>query len=158
VLTAAPDPDAPLDLTGEGFVQGNADSYAGGVTSSTGTMKTAVRDVRAAPTGVGTSAPPGPVAPTVDRSSPPKPLSGSWDHCGFPAEADVEQVNYARATITVTVGADGQARSASVLRDPGYGFGVLAQRCALRERFQPARDRDGSPIAATQVITITFRR
>lgn len=156
VLTA--DPDAPLDLTGDGFVQGNADSYAGGVTSSTGTSKTAARDPRAGSAGTAPVAPSLPAGPEVDRSSPARPTSGSWDHCGFPPEADVEQVNYARVTIAVTIGADGQARSVSVVRDPGYGFGALARRCALRERFEPARNKDGTPVTATQVITINFRR
>lgn len=156
VLTA--DPDAPVDLTGDGFVQGTADSYAGGVTSSTGTSKTAMRDTRAAPTGGPVAAPAVRSGPEIDRSSPARPTSGSWDHCGFPAEADVEQVNYARATIAVTIGADGQAKSVSVVKDPGYGFGALAKRCALRERFEPARGRDGTPVTATQVITINFHR
>lgn len=156
VLTA--DPDAPVDLTGDGFVQGNADAYAGGVTSSAGTSKTAVRDRRAAPTGGAPVSSAVASGPEIDRSSPARPTSGSWDHCGFPAEADIEQVNYARATIAVTIGADGRAKSVSVVRDPGYGFGTLAKRCALRERFEPARGKDGTPITATQVITINFRR
>lgn len=154
----AADPDTPLDLTGDGFVQGNADSYAGGVTSSAGTSKTAVRDTRAVASGGVPSAPPGPVGPSVDRSSPARPTSGSWDHCGFPAEADVEQVNYARTTIAVTIDAQGRATNVSVVRDPGYGFGALARQCALRERYEPARGKDGNPVTATQLITINFRR
>ena len=37
ILTQEPDPDAPVDLTGQGFVTGNAETYAGGVTASNGT-------------------------------------------------------------------------------------------------------------------------
>lgn len=158
VLTADPDPDEPIDLTGNTFVQGTADAYAGGITASTGKSETAVHDARAAATGTGTSAPPPPPTPTVDRSSPARPVSGSWNHCGFPAEADMEQVNAAKATIAVTIGSDGHAQRVSVVQDPGYGFGALAKRCAMQERFEPARGKDGSAITATQVITINFRR
>lgn len=47
VLTANPDPDAPLDLTGDGFVTGDGDRYVGGVTSAKGTSTTAVRQTNA---------------------------------------------------------------------------------------------------------------
>jgi protein TonB len=160
VMTAAPDPDEPVDLTGDGFVQGTGDTYAGGVTTTAGTSKTAVRDLRAV--GVGSN---GLVsdkgvsnAPRVDRSKAALPLSGSWDHCGFPAEADIEQVNNARVSIAVTVSADGHAQSANILQEPGFGFGALTKRCAIRERYSPALGKDGNPITATQVITINFRR
>ena len=52
LLTAEPDPNEPIDLTGEGFVTGDGTRYAGGITASTGTSKTAVRDRRARPDGV----------------------------------------------------------------------------------------------------------
>src|SRR5579859_3731986 len=39
ILAQEADPDAPVDLTGQTFVTGNAESYAGGVTASTGTSK-----------------------------------------------------------------------------------------------------------------------
>ncbi|MET0596144.1 MAG: hypothetical protein ABW133_25835, partial [Polyangiaceae bacterium] len=35
ILTQEPDPNEPVDLTGAGFVTGNSDSYAGGVTANT---------------------------------------------------------------------------------------------------------------------------
>jgi protein TonB len=161
VLTAEPDPDEPVDLTGNTFIQGTGDSYAGGVTSSTGTSKAAVRDVRATGNGVGTGSGSakgvaGGTGP--DLSTPARPASGSWDHCGFPQEAEVEQVNQAKVSIAVTITADGRAQSVSVMQDPGFGFGALAKRCALRERFNPAKNRLGEPVSATQVITINFFR
>jgi protein TonB len=161
VLTAEPDPDEPVDLTGNTFIQGTGDSYAGGVTSSTGTSKSAVRDVRATGNGQGTGSGsptgvPGGAGP--DLSSSAKPLSGSWDHCGFPQEAEVEQVNQAKVSIAVTISAEGRAQTVSVMQDPGYGFGALAKRCAMRERFSPAKNRLGQAIAATQVVIINFRR
>ena len=158
VLTADPDPDEPVDLTQDGFVQGTADSFAGGVTATNGTSHTAVRDLQATGAGEPVAVAVKPVAPKADLSRAATPLSGSWDHCGFPAEADMEQVNSARVVIAVTIAADGHAQSANVVQDPGYGFGALAKRCALREHFSPALGRDGSPITATQVITINFRR
>ncbi|HVU02273.1 MAG TPA: energy transducer TonB [Polyangiaceae bacterium] len=159
VLTAEPDPDEPVDLTGNTFVQGNADSFAGGVTSSTGTSKTAVKEVSTAGVADGT----GPVKPVAaptgpDLSRKATPASGSWNDCGFPAEADIEQVNNARVVISVTVGADGQARSANVVQDPGFGFGALARRCALRKSYNPALDRAGTPVTTTQIVTINFIR
>src|SRR5262249_50071277 len=110
VLTADPDPDEPVDLTGNGFVQGTGDTFAGGVTSSDGTSHTAVRDLGAAGSAeavVGEK--PGPKAPTADLSRKAKPLSTGWDHCGFPAEADIEQINNATVTLVVTVDAEGHA-------------------------------------------------
>jgi len=160
VLTQDPNPDEPVDLTGDGFVQGTSDTYAGGVTTTVGTSKTAVRDLGA--TGSTDAVPavkaaPGPTG--VDRSRKATLLGGnSWDRCGFPAEADIEQINSARVMLVVTVDADGHATSASVTQDPGYGFGALAKRCALRERYSPALNRAGEPVTATQTIIINFRR
>jgi protein TonB len=158
VLAADPDPDEPVDLTGNTIVQGDAENYVGGVTASKGTGTQAVYN--AVPSGTGPPAPPPPPVQVKkeDQSRQATPLSGSWNHCGFPAEADIEQVNYARVTVAVTIGADGTASNASVVQDPGYGFGALAKRCALREHYQPAKNRDGVTVTATQLITINFKR
>jgi protein TonB len=159
VLTADPDPDEPVDLTGNTFVQGTGDTFAGGVTSSTGTSKTAVR--QASPLGSADAPPSKALAPGAagpDRSREATPLSGSWNDCGFPAEADIEQINNARVVLSVTVSADGQAKSATVIQDPGYGFGALAKRCALRKSYRPALDRTGNTTTATQVVKINFLR
>jgi protein TonB len=159
VLTAEPDPDEPVDLTGQGFVQGTSDAYAGGVTTADGTSRTAVRALQAAGAGSGVpAARAAPAAGRADLSKAAAPLSRSWEHCGFPAEADIEQIDNARVSIAVTIGADGHAQSASVLQDPGYGFGALAKRCALAERFSPALNKEGAAVASTQLITINFRR
>ncbi|HEX7669913.1 MAG TPA: energy transducer TonB, partial [Polyangiaceae bacterium] len=93
-----------------------------------------------------------------NRSREAMPLSNGWDDCGFPAEADIEQINNAQATISVTVAADGRATSVSVIRDPGYGFGALAKRCALRKAYRPALDQAGNPTTATQVVKLNFKR
>jgi protein TonB len=162
VLTAEPDPDEPVDLTGEGFVTGTGDRFAGGVTAAAGKSKTAVRTAAATPTGTGTAtrAPVGPAAPTVDLSRPASPGSGSnWDDCGFPPEADQEGINSARVTIAVTVKPDGRARSVTVLKDFGYGFGALARSCAMRKVLTPALNRFGQPVEQTTApFTVRFTR
>lgn len=163
VLTAAPTPDEPVDLTGQGFVQGNAAAYAGGVTAAAGTSTAAVYDKNARPDGVvggrGTQ-PAAPVDEGPDRSRGASVAPGSsWSSCPFPAEADSDQVDFARVTIVVTVRADGTAQSVRVVADPGHGFGRAARQCALSQRFEPAYDRTGAAIVGTTPpIVVKFTR
>jgi protein TonB len=162
VLTAEPDPDEPVDLTGDGFVTGIGERFAGGVTASTGTGKQAVRAPTAAATGSGAGSrlPVGPLAGPKDLSRPAGITSGGdWNDCGFPAEADQEGVNFGKVTIAVTVRADGRARSVAIIKDPGYGFGAVAQRCAMRKSYQPALNRAGEAIEQTTApFTVRFTR
>jgi len=167
VLTAEADPDAPIDLTGNGFVVGNADRYSGGVTAAKGTSETAVRDRRARPEGVkggtGRRKPKAVVAqppePEEDLSRPAKPTSTNWAGCGFPPEADIEQIDYGRVRLVVTVGPDGRAKSVAIQSDPGHGFGEWARRCAMRRTYQPGLDRWGKPvIRTTPPFWVTFTR
>jgi protein TonB len=151
VLTQEPDPNEPVDLTGNTIVQGNADAYAGGFTSANGTNGNAVRAM-AAPTGVPTGT--GPLRP-APVSGPDRARRASvnasdteWN-CPFPAEANADQIDDARVPIQVDVRTDGTPVAVRVLRDPGHGFGRAAQRCAMSKRFLPALDHDGSPIAGT---------
>jgi protein TonB len=154
VLTQEPDPDEPVDLTGNGFVTGTGDRYAGGTTAAAGTSKTAVRDPKAKPGGVpgGKGSKPGgaPAAapPGKDASRPATPTSRSWN-CGFPPEADFDQIDYATVMISVTVGADGRAKRVNVLSDPGHGFGRLAKSCAMRMQYNVGADKDGQPLVKT---------
>ncbi len=156
VLTAEADPDAPLDLTGNGFVVGNADRYSGGVTAAKGTAETAVRDQRARPEGVKGGRGDGkpktvaakPREPEEDLSRTAMPQSTNWD-CGFPPEADVEQINFARVRVVVTVGPDGRAKLVAIQSDPGHGFGQWAQRCAMRRSYEVGLDRWGKPVTRT---------
>ncbi len=162
MLTSDPDPDEPLDLTGDGFLQGDADRYAGGTTSSTGTSKVAVRgptkpDSTAKPSNrpVG---PPAAAAPAVDKSRAPRPTTSNWN-CGFPPEADFDQIDYATVTLAVTVGTDGRAKSVSILSDPGHGFGRLARSCAMRMQYQIGYDKAGSAVAkTTRPFPVRFTR
>jgi protein TonB len=149
VLTQEPDPNEPVDLTGNTIVQGNAEAYAGGFTSSNGTNTHAVR-ATPAPTGVvgGT----GPVTAPVqgpDRSRTASLAGGKEWSCPFPPEADVAQLDEAYVTLQVEVRADGTAATVRVIQDPGNGFGREAKRCALATRYATALDHDGNSIAGT---------
>lgn len=164
VLTSEPDPNEPLDLTGEGFISGTGTRFSGGVTARDGTAKTAVRDRRARGGGVegaqgkaeGSKA----TQPFVDKSKPAGlPIGANWNSCGFPPEADVEQINQARVNVVVLVGTDGRPTSVSVLNDPGYGFGRIARNCAMRFKYPVGLDKYGNPTAkATRPFNITFTR
>jgi len=161
VLTADADPNEPVDLT-DSIVTGEGDRYAGGITAKDGTSKNAVRDGRAEADGVG-KAPPGPVAPPQptgpDLSRPAAPVAGSWNDCEFPAEADIEGIDSAVVQLTVTVGPNGRAKSVTVLKDPGFGFGQSARNCAFRKPFNAAFDRSGTAITMTTApFTVRFTR
>ncbi len=161
VLTAAPNPNDVEDLTNM-FVSGNADTYAGGVTQAGGTSKDAVYARNATKDGVvgGTGNQPMPQAmgPGPDRSRGIQLSGGAEWHCPFPAESDQDQVDEAFATVSVSVGADGRVGSATIVQDPGHGFGREARACAMRETFLSALDRDGNPIASTKSFRIHFER
>jgi protein TonB len=159
VLTAESDPDAPVDLTDEGFVSGDGDRFAGGVTASGGTSKTAVRNPAAVATGIGTGTPKATVvaAPKVDLSRAPTVLERNWN-CPFPSEADAEGVNSAKVQVVVTVAPDGRARSATVVKDPGFGFGKAARTCAMRMAYSSALNSSGQPIEQTFNINVRFTR
>ncbi|GMV13965.1 MAG: hypothetical protein AMXMBFR56_21890 [Polyangiaceae bacterium] len=155
VLTQEPDPDEPVDLTGEGFISGTSDRFAGGTTAAAGTSKTAVKDPKARPGGTEGgkgqkpgAAPAGTGAGAKDASRAATPTSRSWN-CGFPPEADFDQIDYATVMISVTVGTDGRAKSVNVLSDPGHGFGRLAKSCAMRMQYNVGVDKDGQPVVKT---------
>jgi len=160
VLTSDPDPDAPVDLTGDGFVTGNGE-FRGGITSGSGTAKTAVRDIKAQPGGVpaGTGTAPAPVAkaPEKDLSQAAMPMGTSWSDCGFPAEAQLDGVEFGIVKLVVTVNPDGRAKSVTILSDPGSGFGNHARQCAMRRTFKPALDKAGQAVvSSTPPFTVKF--
>lgn len=159
VLTAKE--DEPLDLTGNTIVQGNADTYAGGVTAAKGTSTAPVYDRNARPNGVvggrGTAD-----APAVDLSRAAKPASNDWN-CShlFPPEADAEDVNQATVSIVVSVRPNGTPESIIVLsaNPPKVGFERAARSCALMQRYSAAVDRAGQPAGGkTAPFTVRFTR
>lgn len=161
VITSEPDPEAPVDLTDQGFVTGNAESFAGGITANAGTAKQAVRNVNAVVGGIpGGTGPKTATPPARDLSRPAGLLStDAWNDCGFPPEADIEGINQMVVQITVTVSPDGRAKAVSVLNDPGFGFGKLARACAMRRRYQTGLDSMGKPVVrTTPPYVLRFRR
>lgn len=161
IMTAEPDPNEPVDLTDQGFVTGTADSFSGGITASSGTSKTAVRNTAAVATGVGTGGKPvGPPTPKVDLSRAPRLTSGgSWNECGFPAEADAEGINSGKVQLIVTVGTNGRAKSVTILQDGGFGFGAHARQCAYRKTYEPGLNAAGQPVEkSTAPFSVRFTR
>jgi protein TonB len=110
------------------------------------------------PGGKGTAGPVAPPPPAEDKSRLVQ-LSGSatWN-CPFPPEADAEQIDQAVVGVQVTVLPDGSAKSASVVSDPGHGFGRMAKQCALARRYQPALDRSGAAILGSGLVNVRFSR
>lgn len=159
VLTADPDPDAPVDFGNE-FVSGDGDRFAGGVTASAGTSKTAVRDTAAVPTGVGTGTPKATVvaAPKVDLSRAPSVVDQSACDRLYPSEAEAEGINFMKVSIAVTVSGDGRAKSVTVLKDPGFGFGKAARSCAMRMSYKPALNATGQAVEQTFSFNVRFVR
>jgi protein TonB len=149
ILTQEPKPDEPVDLTGMGFVTGTADTYAGGVTSSTGTSTKAVHNLNAGASGVPGGTGTAPAAPAADISRQAT-IDGDtdWD-CPWPAEALSEQIETQRVFIVVTVGADGSPRDVKVVKDPGHGFAKAVKQCAMRQHFRAALDHSGRPVPST---------
>jgi len=157
VLTQEPDPNEPVDLTGNTIVTGNAEQYAGGVTTSNGTSNVAVRTASTAGVLGGAGAPAAPAGPDLAR--PPELTGSSEWSVPWPMEADALQIDEALVTLQVDVRADGSAADVRVLTDPGNGFGRDARRHALKQRFQPALDHSGHPTAGTiKRIVVHFSR
>ncbi len=160
VLTADPDPNAPVDLTNT-IITGNADAFAGGTTMSNGTSGTAVRGDVVSPKGVpggkGTVAQDNPVQAGPDRSRAVGLVNQDW-HCPFPPEADTDQIDEARVELEISVSADGAPVKVRILSDPGHGFGREASRFAMRERYKPALDHDGNPIPGVKRVSVHFSR
>lgn len=159
VLTQEPDPNEPVDLTGNTFVSGNADVPIGGATSVNGTSKT--QRAAAAATGVagGTAAPSatGAVA-GPDLSRKPSVGDADWSNCPFPPEADTAQIDDTYVTVSVEVRPDGSPARVHVVKEPGYGFGREAVKYAMGKHFVPALDREGHPIAGTATVRLHFTR
>ena len=140
--------DAPLDLTGDTLVVASTGNPAGGAGAGAGTGhgRGAAADRSAPSPGAG------------DRSGGVSLEHHDWA-CPWPHEADDQQIDEQTVVIQVVVGPDGSVESATVVSDPGHGFGQAAIACALRTRFTPARDRDGQPRRATSpAVLVRFTR
>lgn len=143
----------PVDLTGQMLVLASSGQSAGGAEDSGGTGQrtgSRGRGNAPAPSAVGSG--------TGDRSGSVSLEDQSWS-CPWPRGADVEQIDEQTVLIRVVVNSDGIVESATVLSDPGHGFGQAAIACALHTRFNPARDREGRPTrASSPPILVRFTR
>lgn len=149
-------PAGSLDLTGEVFVQGKGDAYAGGATSPGGTGQRPVAQVGAPPAQPAPAKPPPPARPS--RAAPVSLRSEQWN-CPWPDAAADLPLDEQTATIRVTVRADGSVEASEIVADPGDGFAPAALRCARATRFTPATDADGRPIrAVSPPIRVHFYR
>ena len=161
VLMQEPAKDEPVDLTGNTFLNGNADTAVGGTTQNGGTGKTPTNNPAAVATGVqgGTGTAAAPPGSKVDRSRAAKITNvANLERCPFPAEADAEQIDEAVVGISVSVGADGRPASVAITGDPGHGFAREARKCALREAYTPALNTDGTPVPGTYAVRFRFTR
>lgn len=159
VLVQKEDPDEPKDLTGNTVVTGDGSAtYGQQSAAGKGDTPTMARNAtnNGVPGGTGTGT--APAAPAEDRSRPIGLVGGSTWNCPFPPEADAEQIDQAVVTVQVTVKPDGSAASASVVTDPGHGFGRAARICALAKRYTPALDRAGNPVLSSHPVNVRFNR
>jgi protein TonB len=144
---------APVDLSASTIVTGQATAYHGGATASRGT---------APPPAATTTSP----APAVDHGNPLRggraravSLSASEWQCPWPRTAGFVDAVEQSVILRVVVRADGSVESASVLRDPGGGFGPAAVACARATRFTPATDQAGKAVrAVSPPIRVRFTR
>lgn len=129
------------DFTGTTFVMGSADS-AGGPGRPSGTGRGpghGAGDSASAPAGGGLAA---------SLARPVALDQGAWA-CPWPEEADAQQVDEQTVVVRARVRSDGRAEGVEILSDPGFGFAEAARLCALRTRFEPARDARGRSVAAS---------
>ena len=151
----------PVDFSGDGFVQGDGPSYAGGVTTADGQGTSSggrgTGDARKA----GERAP-DPAAPTQPRArdlSRPVGLGGGEWRCPWPTEADVAQIDEQSVLVKVLVDVDGSVVDVRVQSDPGFGFAAAASTCARGASMLSALNPQGQPTRAwSPAIRVRFRR
>jgi len=79
--------------------------------------------------------------------------------CPWPEEADLLAVDEETVVMGVEVDAEGVVHQATIVSDPGYGFGPAALRCARQNLFLPATNELGHPISAkSPPIRVRFSR
>jgi hypothetical protein len=148
VIAAAPDPNAPVDMTGFDLVVGEGKSYAGGYSSAKGTSTQAIPDVNARVGGKPNA---------VDQSRAAAPLHRDWS-CPWPEEEQTSDLRDMRVTIRVHLDADGLPTSIETLNAPPGGFAAAARSCAQHETYSAAHDSNGRPVASATALVVHFFR
>ncbi len=96
---------------------------------------------------------------TAGGATPARPLAAAWAECPFPIEADKADIDMALVSLQAEVDAEGRATRVTIQNDPGHGFGPAAQACALRGKYEPARDPSGAAAAGTtKPFRVRFQR
>jgi periplasmic protein TonB len=139
----------PLDLTAFTVASGTAAHHAGGTTAGNGTSTRAVN---------GPASAAGVADGTGDLSRSVQLADDEWE-CPWPPQADALGIDRQTVVLRVTVAADGAVEAASLISDPGDGFGAAALVCARRSRFLPALDGQGRAVPARSgPIRVLFTR
>src|SRR5882724_10644812 len=78
---------------------------------------------------------------THPPATEPTVRSTDWDGsaCAFPDEAARAGIVDAAVDIEIRVAADGRPEGVTVVKEPGFGLGAAAIRCAVVRRYPPAR-------------------
>jgi periplasmic protein TonB len=150
----AAEPDAPVDLTADTFVTGTASAYAGGATTARGTNTQPVSPEQL-------TQPVAKDSTAAARGTAARPVSLTSEHwrCPWPAAALAQDLYEQSVIVRAWVRADGSVEQANVVDDPGNGFGAAAIACALRTRFNPARNARGEALRAlSPPIRVRFTR
>ncbi len=93
--------------------------------------------------------------PPSQVTSLPEPVGCDIPKSEYPEEARRLGIE-GEVKLRIVVDERGRVRDVTVLRDPGHGFGAVAQRSARAYcRFRPAR-KDGAPVATQIPYTIRF--
>jgi periplasmic protein TonB len=153
IVAQEPEGSDTLDLTALTFVTGTASVYGGGAStrdgSSLGAMPARAPGHHASFTTTPRAA---------DHSRPVQLNADDWQ-CAWPREADDEWIDEQFVVLRVVVGRDGRVTSASLVADPGHGFGAAALACVMRTRFIPARDARGALVeTSSPPIRVRFTR
>jgi protein TonB len=151
----------PVDLTQVPWAEGAArGSTRGGVYSEGAESPAggAGDPARPEPTASPQAPAMAPASRDPDRSRPVSLVGDEWQ-CEWPATARTATIEEQAVVLRVRVRADGTVRSATLVTDPGFGFGEAALACARRMVFTPALGRDGTPVEAdSPAIRVHFVR
>ncbi|MCI0673099.1 MAG: hypothetical protein L0Y64_21830 [Myxococcaceae bacterium] len=142
VVAQAEDPSEELSPEEFSMAVGAGLSYVGGLTASMGKSDKAVEGGGGG-TGKGFGS----------KAREAWPVRTDWS-CDWPANSeDVIRV----ATMRIRINAQGKAEHVEVLKAPTPEIADVVQRCAMKEKYHPARDALGNNITTTtRPLTIRF--